>query len=325
MYLTLRPGLAALVALGLAALASPATATDYQFFNFDAPVPVGAGYAGTTINGLSNAGALVGFAADLANTNHNFVRNTDGTYTPITLTGTAAQAAGLNSGGTVVGFDGADAFTDSGGTETTLSGATTPAAAFGINDTGTVVGQETVGGAALGFVDVGGSVTSLDPAGSPTVNAQGVNGNNLVAGFYVGADGQDHGLTYDYTSKVTTLLPDPVVSNFLFSQVLGVNDMGEAAGYYGTTDGFQHGFLLNLGTDAYTFLDDPSVVPGGSAQMQITGINNTGEIAGFYSDANGITHGFYATPAVPESSSLALLGLGLLGAGVPLLRARRRA
>jgi len=121
-----------------------------------------------------------------------------------------------------------------------------------------------------------------------------------------------------------------VVTAFVFSQVLGINDHGLAVGYYGDSTASQHGYFYNTNTGAYSFLDDPSAAffnPGnglsGYEITQITGINNSGEITGFYSDANGVFHGFVAV-AVPEPSSMALLGIGVTSV-VVWARRRRRA
>jgi hypothetical protein len=173
-------------------------------------------------------------------------------------------------------------------------------------------------------------ITLNAPGGPNTVNAQGVNDNGLIVGFYVGTDGQDHGFDANVQNGVGgqltgTAIADPTVppvtgepgAKFVFSQILGIDDNGIAVGYYGDTTTSQHGFLYNTHTGQYTFLGDPSeqFSNAGVETTQITSMNNSGEITGFYSDANGVFHGFVATPAltpVPEPESLPTAGPGLL-------------
>ena len=137
-----------------------------------------------------------------------------------------------------------------------------------------------------GFVYDGGKFTVLNPASSFSItNAQSINNNGLVVGFYSLDGVHQHGFTYDSISKATTLLADPIVANLVLTQFLGVNDRNQAVGYYQTTDGSQHGFLYDLNAGKYTFLDDPNSAKSGFSITQITGINDSGEIAGFYVDA----------------------------------------
>jgi hypothetical protein len=297
----------------------------YQFTNFDGPTP---NSGGTTINGISNTGTVVGFTTSNG-ANNNFTANplqsTNATALNIN-NNTAAMANGINSAGTIVGSDGNNnAFFLSGGNVVSFvpnNGA--PAAAFGINDHGLIAGQYTNGATMPGFVLNGQTVTTINaPSGSDVVNAQGINNNGLVVGFYVGTDGNDHGFKFNLAAAVNgtgtgTAIADPTITpvetgaTFVFSQILGVNDQGIAVGYYGDSTLSQHGFIYNTNTGAYTFLDDPNEgFNNGVEVTQITGINNSGEITGFYTDANGLAHGFVATASVPEPSSIALLGVGL--------------
>ena len=313
----------------------------YNFTNFNGPGSGNIANTGTNMNGIANNGAAVGVGISNTGAFTNFVRNPNGTFTTLNINGsTTAMALGINSGGDVVGTVNATAFfLPHGGsvqTLTTPGGATT---ALGINDMGNIVGQFTSGATTPGFYIASSSslnfITINAPSGPNAVNAQGVNNNGLIVGFYLGTDGQVHGfmgLAGNAVGGMLTGTPiaDPTIpsvpgepgATFVFSQVLGINDHGIAVGYYGDSTMSQHGFLYSTHTGQYTFLDDPGEgFDNGVEVTQITGITNSGEITGFYTDANGIAHGFVAAP-VPEPASLTLAGVGLLAAWLAKRKAR---
>jgi hypothetical protein len=317
----------------------------YRFVNFDGPGAGTMANAGTNMNGIANNGTVVGFGIDNNGNLTNFTANPLNSTNANVLTSLAtnAMALGVNSAGSIVGADGmGNAFIISGGGSPVsfLPGSSTAATAFGINDNGAIAGQMTLGAAMPGFVLNGDSLITVNAptsAGANVVNAQGINNNGLVVGFYVGTDGQFHGFTGNISSAVGgvltgTALTDPTIpsipgepgATFVFSQMLGVNDNGIAVGYYGDSTTSQHGYFYNTLTGKYTFLDDPDAAFNNGVEVtQITGINNSGEITGFYSDANGVFHGFVAT-AVPEPGSLALLCIGTASLlGVQCMRQRR--
>ncbi len=344
---------------------SPVEANGYTFLNFNGPNAGTLLQAGTNLNAISNAGTAVGFDIDNNGGFHNFIVNVNaanfthagnpyGTATVLNVNGsTQAMAFGINSAGVVVGADGAgNAFALNGGTvQTFIPSGGSAATAFGINDKGNIVGQYTANGVMPGFYITSGTGDNLvridSPSGPDDVNAQSVNGNGLVVGFYVGPDGQDHGFRTNVTNakngQITgTPITDPTLPNvpgepgatFVFSQILGVNDSGIAVGYYGDSTASQHGFLYNVNTGAYMFLDDPAEqFDNGVEITQITGINDLDELTGFYTDSSGVFHGFVACPtdatciptntaAAPEPDSLWLGSLGLVTLGFGCLRRR---
>jgi probable HAF family extracellular repeat protein len=340
----LRSALTALIVLALAGVASPARA-GFVYTNFKFPDSPG----GSTVNGINNNGAVVGFGVNGAGADINYVRNPDGSFTALTTvnnTSTTAMANGLNDSNQVVGTTNGMAFvlTNNYNTLTFLpnvNGTTTSEVAFGINNAGTIVGQysDSATGRSPGFIYAGGKFTTLDQpqiSGALVVNAQSINNNGLVTGFYatvtspvVGGNTMQHGFFFDTTTNKFTFPADPNPpllpgTTFFTVQLLSVNDHGIAAGYWQDNLGDQHGLLYDFATNKYTFVnDDPEAVPvGGITIEQVTGINNAGEITGFYIGADAVAHGFVAT-SVPEPTSLALMGVGLTSV-VAVGYARRR-
>jgi MYXO-CTERM domain-containing protein len=335
--------------LAQAAVISVVTANGFTFTNFDFPNTGNQAGAGTNFNGISNNNAAVGFSIDNNGNFTDFFRKPDGTLTVLNLQSPTAMAFGINSALNVVGqLNGTAFFLPSGGSPHTLP---VPAGStgFGINDQGNIVGQFTNADMMPGFFLMNNTAQSFTqinaPSGPNIVNAQGINNNGLIVGFYVGNDGQFHGFqanTQNANNGFLTGTPigDPTIpsvpgepgATFVFSQILGVNDNGLAVGYYGDSTVSQHGYLFNTKTSTYSFLDDPAEqFHNGVEVTQITGISNTGEIAGFYSDANGVFHGFVACPtgqtcaaaAAPEPASVIPAGFGLAVLGFACWRRRK--
>ena len=192
--------------------------------------------------------------------------------------------------------------------------------AYGINNSGDIVGSYSDGVATYwGFLDVGGTFTTINP-GAVETWAYGINDSgNIVgpfwdgstywgfldvggtfttvdSGFYVtvGAYGINNsgqivgydfdGSTYrgylDVGGNVTTIgFPGAV-----YTQAYGINDSGNIVGLYRDAKGF-HGFVDAGGN--FTTVDFP-----GSSNTQAFGINNSGDVVGTYVDAKKIYHGF---------------------------------
>jgi hypothetical protein len=299
-----RPRALAAIALAFLALFTrDANATSlYNFVTFDGP---GDNAGGTTVNGLSNSGAIVGFSSNANMTVlTNFVRNSNGTFTPLNIAGDPlANANGINANGTIVGATGGQGFALSSGLITllppALPGNTASETAFGLNDTSTIVGQFTDNATDTvpGFVYAGGQFTILNPVpNAAVVNAQSIDNQGQVAGFY-STDGQhQHGFLYNTNTQLFTLPADPVQPNLFLTQFLGINDNGLAVGYWQNNAGSQHGFIYNLNTQTYSFLDPSAGTNNGLEITQITGINDSNEIAGSTSTATVCSVGSMPLP-----------------------------
>ena len=289
------------------------------FFTINGPGDNG---GGTTVNGLSNSGAIVGFSTNAnATVLTNFVMNLNGTVHALNINNDPlANANGINSNGVVVGATNGQAFALNSGLLSflpqALPGNTGSETAFGINDAADVVGQfvDNSTDTTPGFVYANGQFTILNPVANAVVtNAQGINDQGEVTGFY-STDGQhQHGFFFNTVTDTFMLPADPVQPNLFLTQFLGINDNGLAVGYWQDVVGNQHGFIYNINTQTYTFLDDPNADQNNGLQItQITGINNSNEIDGFYVDPNGVQRGFYApAAATPEPALTWLVGLGM--------------
>ncbi|HMD85708.1 MAG TPA: PEP-CTERM sorting domain-containing protein [Terriglobia bacterium] len=142
--------------------------------------------------------------------------------------------------------------------------------AWGINASGEIVGDYTDGGGNQhGFVDILGSISTLDVPGSTLTNADGVNAAGQIVGIYRDANDVYHGFLYS-GGTFTTL-------DFPGAQLTGARDInasGQIVGGYQITAGVDtHGFLY----DGSTFkpLDYP-----GASYTNASGVNSQGEIVG---------------------------------------------
>ena len=111
--------LAAASVMGLLSGLTQASPVYTTFVTFNGP---GDNAGGTTVNGVSNNGSIVGFSSNANQTVlTNFVRNTNGTFTPLNINNDPlANTNGINSGGTVVGTTNGQGFSLSSGLLTTL-------------------------------------------------------------------------------------------------------------------------------------------------------------------------------------------------------------
>ena len=238
----------------------------------------------TNVNGINNAGQIVGNYYDENFMSHGFIES-GGIFTtidnPLAVQGTDP----LLSYGTVLN---------------------------GINDAGQAAGYYyDANGVGHGFIYDAGNFTPLDdPSATNGTYAFGINISGDVVGYYLDDNGVGHGFLYSGGGYTT--LDDPLAaggSTFAF----GINSSGQVVGYYLDDNGVSHGFLYSGGT--YTTLDDPSAVGGTFA----FGINDAGDIVGNFNDSHGSSHGFiksggnFTTIDNPSGTDTSPVGINTAG------------
>ncbi len=256
----------------------------------------------TFLQGINNAGQIVGQYTDSTGKSHAFLFS-GGTFTTLTInipgvTIINSFAGGINNLGQSVGGYNEHGFLLSGGTATTID---VPGANFtnplGINDSGQIVGRYCSAcffGIAAGFLFSGGSFQTIPAAPGAlfsATDAQGINNSGQIVGAFETGDGRVHGylLSSGIGGTFTTIDRPGVPGN----AALGLNNSGQIVGSsFG--GGFpQEAFLFSGGT--FTTIAPPGALPPIVARA----INDSGQIVGYFSDNAGKFHGYLASPVVP--------------------------
>jgi hypothetical protein len=265
----------------------------------------------TQVTGINNNGYTVGFYAPTnnasgVNANYGFVHKTVGSYTavfdPLTPAASSTvtptnQLLGINSSNVAVGF-----YTDASGlnhgytytvstgafsTPITISGDSTTAAA--INNAGDIAGFYTDSLGTHGFLDVGGTIITLnDPGftfnGLDTTQFFGINGG-LVVGDAVGPKGKMFGIVYNMTSKTWEAFSDPNgIGTTTFN---GINSKGDIVGFYVDSMGNTDGFLATPSTTPV----GPSVVETGATAQSFDAWSLLAPDAGMHSSLHYESNG----------------------------------
>jgi hypothetical protein len=193
---------------------------------------------------------------------------------------------------------------------------------YQINDLGQIVGAFTNGSGTFGFLDSGGTFTTIgvpgalqQPLGIGT-GAVGINSAGEIVGVWSAPpSGIAQGFTYSGGSFTNTNISDSTSSlgGVAGTSLNGINDSGLVSGY--VTKGqmidnqiVEQGFVYNGSTFS------PVIYPG-AISTNVQDINNSGEVVGTYYLADGAYWGFtyndgtFTTIMYPGSSSTSLYGI----------------
>jgi hypothetical protein len=198
----------------------------------------------TMVVGINGAGSTAGIYMDAGGTTHGYT-DIGGVFTTVDEPGTVFnQALGINSSNTTVGYFALDqaagqmgqsAYSQLNGVFTNIN-ALLPATnqnsqAVGINNAGNIVGfYLPTAATSIGFLDQGGTISTIDPFGSAFTQALGINNAGEVVGFYVDGNDVQHGYV-EINGVFTSFDPPGSVS----TTINGVNDLGQIVGFF--TDG----------------------------------------------------------------------------------------
>ena len=119
----------------------------------------------------------------------------------------------------------------------------------------------------------------------------GINNTGLMAGYYIGSDGIQHGFILDDNGFTPIEHPNPRPGNPINIHVGGINDNGKVVGAFWGADFYAEGFIAD-GND-FTSISHPDATPAenGGFGTFFTGINNSNQITGWYDD--GFKQGFW--------------------------------
>ena len=310
-------------------------AQDLVLTTFDVPFTPGFSPVETEANGINVLGQIVGDYADSqANIEHGYLRDPDGSFTPIDVQGAfRTRAVGINATGTIVGQyqsgfgpAGLHCFILTAGVFTTLDVDVQQIPnAFntgcrGINNPGQIVGRfrDSITRLRHGFLFSNGAFTQIDFPGAVETIARKINNRGQIVGGYSTDPAVDrfHGFMRDESGNFTKIDFPGSIETF----AADINDQGVIVGQYADSCNIVHGFLLSGGV--YVTVPVPGVpqnlgsftTDSANFTIGLSGISDNGMITGVSMTADGNFHGFLLTgvqgfrptsvPAPPCASGL---------------------
>jgi hypothetical protein len=208
------------------------------------------GSTSTQVTAINNNGNTAGSYTDASGNTHGFTK-IGGVFTTVDNPSSTVfnRALGINDSGRTVGYyaatqagtTGQVAYSQSGGAFTSINAllpTNVNSQATGINNGNNIVGfYQLTGTTSIGFLDVGGVITTIDPFSSTFTEALGISNAGEVVGFYRDGSGQ-HGYI-DNGGVFTTFDPTGSVS----TTINGVNDLGQIVGFFTDANDDTIGFV----------------------------------------------------------------------------------
>jgi hypothetical protein len=209
------------------------------------------GSATSMVTGINGNGDTVGIYTDIGGNTHGFT-DIGGTFTTVDnpLSTVFNQGLGINLTDETVGYyaptqagtTGQIAYSQMGGTFADINHllpSNANSQAVGVNNAGDIVGFfQPTSTTSIGFLDVGGTITPLDPFGSTFTQALGINNLGWIVGFYVDGSNVQHGYV-DIGGTYYSVDPAGSVS----TTINGVNDVGQIVGFYTDANDHTVGFV----------------------------------------------------------------------------------
>lgn len=198
------------------------------------------GAAQTMVTGINQKGDTVGIYMDPLGNTHGFTK-IGGTFTTVDDPASTVfnQGLGINNADATVGYYAPDqagqtgqiAYSQAGGAFTNINSllpANFNSQAVGIDNAGDIVGfYLPTATTSIGFVDLAGVISTIDPFGSTFTQALGINNLGEIVGFYLDGGGIQHGYV-DIGGVFSSF--DPAGSTN--TTINGVNDLGQIVGFY---------------------------------------------------------------------------------------------
>ena len=268
------------------------SAQSQTYATFDPPNSVGATQG---VNGITQAGAIIGNYQDLSFVSHGFLRAANGSITTIDVPGAGigffqgTVPGSINQPGTITGYYVDGSYNWHGFLRTTdgiiTSFDATPTSVYtnavSINQAGMITGyyaDATTYPNTNCFVRAAsGTIITFSPPGSLSSNCLSINNNGVITGYYIDASFVQHGFVRAVNGAITAIdVPGAGTDFFQGTVTNAINQAGTITGFFVDPSSGQHGFVRAASGTVTTF-DPPNSLatfPGA--------INPAGEITGYY-------------------------------------------